>query len=192
MASRGLTNAVATGLATLAVLVQAALVMIALLAIVSLFSTRARRILIELRETLLGGELWAAWTVALVSMLGSLYFSQVANFIPCELCWFQRIAMYPLVVILLVAALRGDVRVGVQYAFVLPLVGILVAAYHIYIEINPSAEISACKVGGTSCATEWIKKFGYVTIPVLAITAFVAILTLLAIAWSRRAEDGRA
>jgi disulfide bond formation protein DsbB len=192
MASRGLTNAVATGLATLAVLVQAALVMIALLAIVSLFSTRARRILIELRETLLGGELWAAWTVALVSMLGSLYFSQVANFIPCELCWFQRIAMYPLVVILLVAALRGDVRVGVQYAFVLPLVGILVAAYHIYIEINPSAEISACKVGGTSCATEWIKKFGYVTIPVLAITAFVAILTLLAIAWSRRAEDGKA
>ena len=181
----GLTNAVSTGLAALAVMLQVVLVALALLALASLVSPRARRFLVEVRDTLLGGELWAAWAVALVSTLGSLYFSQIANFIPCELCWFQRIAMYPLAVILLVAALRRDARGGVQYAFVFPIVGILIATYHIYIEENPSATPAACKIGA-SCATKWIDKFGYITIPVLAITAFTAILTLLAMAWSRR------
>ncbi len=184
-----MTNAVSTGLATLAGLVQAALAILALLALASLRFEAPRRILVELREMMFGGELWAAWAVALVSMLGSLYFSQVADFIPCELCWFQRICMYPLVAVLLVGALRRDVRSAVQFAFVLPIVGFLIAAYHIYIEANPSAEPSGCRVGGTSCATKWIEKFGYITIPVLSITAFAAILTLLAFAWSRRDRE---
>ena len=184
-----MTNAVSIGLATLAVLVQAALVIVALLALASLRFAGPRRILVEMRETMLGGELWAAWAVALASMLGSLYFSQVANFVPCELCWFQRIAMYPLVAILLVGALRRDVRAAVQYAFVLPIAGVLIATYHIYIEANPSAEPSGCRVGGTSCATKWIEKFGYITIPVLSITAFAAILVLLAFVWSRRERE---
>lgn len=186
MVNSGLTNAISTGLATLAVLLAAALALIAVLALFSTFSERARRVLTDLRETVLGGELWAAWAVALVAMLGSLYFSEVANFVPCKLCWLQRIAMYPLVLILLVGALRGDVRAGVQYAFVFPIVGILIAAYHVYIEINPGAETASCRVGGASCATKWIDKFGFVTIPVLAMVAFGAILTLLALAWSRR------
>lgn len=187
-ATTSFTNGVTTGLAALAVLVQALLAILALIALTSLFFEPARRLLTELRDTLLGGEIWAAWVVALVAMSGSLYFSQVANFIPCELCWYQRIMMYPLVVILLVGALRKDVRAVVQYAFVLPIIGIGIAAYQIYIEQNPSAEPSACKVGGTSCATKWIDKFGYITIPVLSITAFTAILVLLAMAWSRRAD----
>ena len=180
-----LTNTVSVGLSALAVVVQALLALLALLALASLVFDGPRRALADLRDAIFGGELWAAWVFALVSTLGSLFFSQIANFVPCELCWFQRICMYPLTVILLVAALRKDVRTGVEYAFVLPIVGIAIAAYHIYIEANPSAEPSGCKVGGTSCATEWINKFGYITIPVLSITSFVAILTLLACAWWR-------
>ncbi len=180
-----LTNSVSVGLATLAVVVQAMLVLLALLALASLVFDGPRRALDDLRAALSGSELWVAWAFALASTLGSLFFSQIANFVPCELCWFQRICMYPLTVVLLVAALRKDARTGVQYAFVLPIVGVLIAAYHIYIEVNPSAEPSGCKVGGTSCATEWINKFGYITIPVLSITSFVAILTLLAFAWWR-------
>jgi disulfide bond formation protein DsbB len=183
------TNAVSIGLATLAVLLQVVLVIIAAIALSSLFFEGPKRLLVEMRETMFGGEIWAAWVVALVSMLGSLYFSQIANFVPCELCWFQRICMYPLVAVLLVGALRRDVRAAVQYAFVLPIVGVLVATYHIYIEANPSAEPSGCRVGGTSCATKWIEKFGYITIPVLSITAFATILTLLAFAWSRRERE---
>jgi disulfide bond formation protein DsbB len=181
-----MTNAVSIGLATLAVLVQIALAIVALLALSSLVSAPARRLLVELRDTMLGGELWAAWVVALAATLGSLYFSQIANFVPCELCWFQRIAMYPMAVILLIGALRRDVRIGVQYAFLFPIVGMMISTYHIYIEENPSAQPKACMVGGTTCATKWIDKFGYITIPVLAITAFAAIFTLLAFAWSRR------
>jgi disulfide bond formation protein DsbB len=185
-ATTGLTNAVSTGLAALAVLVQALLAIIAVIALASLVFDPARRLLTEIRDTMLGGEIWTAWAFALVATLGSLYFSQIADFIPCELCWFQRIMMYPLAVVLLVGALRRDMRAAVQYAFVLPIIGICIAAYQIYIEINPSAEPSACKVGGTSCATKWIDKFGYITIPVLSATAFAAILVLLAMAWSRR------
>ncbi len=186
MASPGLTNAVSTALAALAVLLQILVGVVALIALVSLVSPAARRLLVEVRDTLLGNELWIAWVIALTAMLGSLYFSELAKYVPCHLCWYQRIAMYPLAVVLLVAALRRDVRAGVQYAFVFPIVGILIATYHIYLEENPSSQPSSCKVGGTTCATKWIDKFGYITIPVLSITAFAAILTLLLMAWSRR------
>ena len=122
---------------------------------------------------------------ALVATLGSLFYSEVANFIPCRLCWFQRIAMYPLAVILFAAALRRDVRGAVLYAIWFPIVGALIAAWHIYIQINPEAESAVCKTGA-SCAAKWVNEFGYVTIPVLSLTAFSAIFTLLAMAWSRR------
>lgn len=186
MASQSLTNAVSTALAALAVLLQVLVGIVAVIALVSLFAPPARRLLIEIRDTLLGNEIWIAWAIAAAAVLGSLYFSELAKFIPCRLCWFQRIAMYPLAVILLVGALRRDVRAAVQYAFVFPIAGMIVSIYHIYIEENPSAETHACKVGGGSCTTKWIDKFGYITIPVLAITAFAAILTLLLFAWSRR------
>ena len=156
------------------------------LAIASRFSDSVADSLDTIRERLAPYALPGAFTVALLAVVGSLYFSEIAQFEPCRLCWYQRIAMYPLAVILLVAALRRDVRAGVQYAFVFPIVGILIAIYHIYLEQNPSAQPSSCKVGGATCATKWIEKFGYITIPVLSITAFAAILTLLAMAWSRR------
>jgi disulfide bond formation protein DsbB len=186
MASQSLTNAVSTALAALAVLLQILVVLVALLALISLASSGARRLLAEVRDTLLGSELWIAWVIALTATLGSLYFSELAKYVPCHLCWYQRIAMYPMAVILLVGALRRDVRAGVQYAFLFPIVGALISIYHIYLEENPSAQPAGCKVGGTTCATKWIDKFGYITIPMLALTAFAAILTLLLFAWSRR------
>jgi disulfide bond formation protein DsbB len=181
-----MTKAVTTALASLAVLTQVVLAIIVVIALLSLVFAPARRLLVEIRDTLLGGELWAAWAFALVATLGSLYFSQVADFVPCELCWFQRIAMYPMVIVLFVSALRGNIRVGVQYSFLFPIIGILISIYHIYIEQNPSAAPKACNVGGASCVTKWIDKFGYITIPVLAGTAFAAIIVLVAMAWSRR------
>jgi disulfide bond formation protein DsbB len=186
MASQSLTNAVSTALAALAVLLQVLVVLIALLALLALLVPAARRLLVEVRDTLLGNELWIAWAIGLVATLGSLYFSELAKYVPCHLCWYQRIAMYPMAVILLVGAWRRDARAAVQYAFVFPIVGALISIYHIYLEENPSAQPAGCKVGGTPCATKWIDKFGYITIPMLALTAFAAILTLLLLAWSRR------
>jgi disulfide bond formation protein DsbB len=179
-----LTDAVSIALASLAVVVQAALAALVVLALASLVSARARRWLTELRDTLAGTELWAAWAVALTATLGSLFFSEVSDFTPCQLCWFQRIAMYPLAALLLLAAIRRDVRGGALYALPFPIAGALVSIWHIYIEINPEAESASCKVAAP-CSLKWIEELGYVTIPVLALTAFSAILALLLMARSR-------
>jgi disulfide bond formation protein DsbB len=183
-----MTDAIATGLAALAVLLQVLLVLLALLALAATMSARARGALREVRDTLLGGELWLAWAIALVATLGSLYFSEIADFEPCRLCWFQRICMYPLVVLLFGMALRRDAANALLYALPLPVIGAGVAIYHEYIVYHPEAETAGCKQG-VSCTVRWIEKFGYVQIPTLALTAFLAIAALLLFAgW--RARDG--
>src|SRR5262252_10760527 len=75
-----------------------------------------------IRRLLWGYELWAAFVVAAIATGGSLFFSQIANFPPCELCWFQRICMYPLSYLLLILAWHGDNRAA-RYLLPLPVVG---------------------------------------------------------------------
>lgn len=111
--------------------------------------------------------------VALVATSGSLYLSLGLGLIPCELCWYQRILMYPLVVVLGVALLEG--RRTVYYTGApLATLGAAIAAYHSYIQINPAA--SSCTVG---CSAVQYTVFG-LTIPNLSLLAFVAILLVLA------------
>jgi disulfide bond formation protein DsbB len=78
------------------------------------------------------------------------------------------------------------VRGGALYALPFPVIGALVAIYHVYIEYNPEAESASCRVSAP-CSLKWIEELGYVTIPVLALTAFAAIFALLAMARSRDA-----
>jgi len=85
------------------------------------------------RSALWGYELWAAFVVAAIATGGSLFFSEIAHFVPCELCWFQRICMYPLSIITLLAALAGDHRVA-RYLLPLPIVGAGVSVYHLLVE----------------------------------------------------------
>jgi disulfide bond formation protein DsbB len=177
MSKADATHAVSAGLAGLAIALQVVVVALLVLALLGLALPAARRPL----RSIAGGELWIAWVVALVATLGSLFFSEIADFIPCRLCWFQRIAMYPLAVVLLIGALRRDIRGAALYALPFPIVGGLVSAYHIYIENHPEAESAGCTIGAP-CSTKWIDEFGYVTIPTLAITAFAAILALLVFA----------
>jgi disulfide bond formation protein DsbB len=184
MTRADVTDAVSAGLAGLAIAIQAIVVAIALLALVGLVVPAARRPIRALRESVAGGELWIAWLFALAATLGSLFFSEYAHFIPCRLCWFQRIAMYPMAVILLIGAIRRDFRGAALYALALPVLGAGVSIYHIYIENHPEAESAGCKVGAP-CATKWIDKFGYITIPTLALTAFAAIFVMLVLAWLR-------
>lgn len=190
MSKQDATDVVATAFAALAVFLQVLIVLIVLLAVLSLFVPAARRLLVEIRDTMLGGELWIAWGIALAATLGSLFFSEISDFFPCRLCWFQRIFMYPLAILLLVGALRKDVRAAVQYTFLLPIIGAGFSLYHLYIEANPEKESAGCKVGGGGCSTKWIDEFGYITIPMLALTAFAAIGVLLAFVWSRRERGG--
>lgn len=126
----------------------------------------------------IGSRAWLAGAtlVAAVATAGSLYLSEVLGLIPCELCWYQRILMYPLVIVVGVAALEK--RVG-AYRTALPLsiTGVAVAAYHSYLQV--AVEPTTCTVGG--CGTVQYRVLG-LTIPNLSLLAFVSISFVLVIA----------
>lgn len=176
-----MTDTIDTLLAALGVLGQIAIVVILVAGAAALVSPRAREALLGSWSALQRQALWAAWLVAAVATGGSLYFSEIAGYIPCQLCWYQRICMYPLSITLLAGAILRDRR-AVLYSMVFPLVGAFVSIRHIYIENNPEAESASCRIGAP-CSAKYIDEFGYVTIPTLALTAFVLIGLLLGIAW---------
>jgi len=118
-----------------------------------------------------------AFSASLVAVAGSLYFSEVAGFAPCLLCWYQRIAMYPLLVVLGVGLARADAGVW-RYALPLPAVGVLISAYHVYVQWQPNADPGACGTGAP-CTTRYVAVFGVVSIPVMAGAAFLLIGALM-------------
>ncbi len=122
---------------------------------------------------------WAIWVVALVATLGSLYFSQILHWSPCVLCWYQRIFMYPIVLIGMMGYLRRDWS---WYWYVLPLavVGWVFAFYHNLLRWGILPE--TCSATGSSClqGTPW---FGFITIPLLSLTAFTIILICIWRIW---------
>ncbi len=177
-------------LAALAILAQISAVVVVALIVAVTVNPRARASFAGSWATLSRQAVWLAWGVAAVATIGSLYFSEIADYLPCRLCWFQRIAMYPLAVVLLVGALLRDRRVTL-YAAAFPLIGAAFSIYHIYIEVNPEAESAACRAG-VPCSTRWIDEFGYVTIPVMALSGFAligALLVLAALAGRRAREE---
>ena len=123
-------------------------------------------------------SLYLAWFVALVAMCGSLYFSNVLGFPPCVLCWYQRILMYPLVIILAIAIIYKDTK-AYRYALPMVIIGGLISVYHnlLYYNILPESA-SPCQIG-VSCTTHFIEYFGFVTIPFLSLCAFVLITILM-------------
>ena len=116
--------------------------------------------------------------IATTATVGSLIFSEVLKFPPCTLCWYQRVAMYPIVVILAVGILRKDKNTPL---FVLPLsiAGLLTAVYHNLLYYNIIPESEAPCVQGISCTTKFIEWFGFITIPFLSLSAFVIITILM-------------
>jgi disulfide bond formation protein DsbB len=123
---------------------------------------------------------WLAFAVALVSTLGSLYLSEVARFVPCTLCWYQRIAMYPLPLLLGIAAVRGDVAVR-RYAVPLAGIGALIAAYHVALQRLPGGLPSGSCSLDVPCTAIYVERFGFVTIPAMALIGFVAIVVTLTV-----------
>lgn len=115
--------------------------------------------------------------VAGVSTLGSLYFSEVADYVPCRLCWYQRIAMYPIAVIALVALLRRD-RAARYYTVPLAAIGIAISGYHYLIERGVLADSDSCSLFGPPCAAVWFEYLGFVTLAFMALCGFFAILVL--------------
>ena len=132
---------------------------------------------------------WLAWLVALGATLGSLYFSEVADFTPCRLCWFQRIAMYPLAVVLLVGAIRKDLNVR-WYAAPLAAIGVAISGWHSLIEWRPALDNGACEFQGPSCTFIWFRQFG-LSLANMALIGFLTILILLLVRFPARLTQVR-
>ena len=122
--------------------------------------------------------IFSAWLIAAVSTLGSLFFSEVMELIPCELCWYQRIFLFPLAIILLIGLFPLDKKV-VNYALPLAIIGLLFTVYHCLLFFGVIPEnLQPCSQG-VSCTDDNMELFGFLPIPLLALIAFLMIIILL-------------
>jgi len=128
--------------------------------------------------------LFAAWVVALLATAGSLFFSYVMDFAPCVLCWYQRICLFPLVVVLARGLFPFD-RGAVKYALPLAILGWVVAAYHNLVQAGVVPESLQPCAKGVSCTEEYLKLFGVLSIPALSLLGFTTLAGIL-IALDRR------
>jgi hypothetical protein len=128
---------------------------------------------------------YLAFGTALTAMLGSLYYSEIVGFVPCTLCWYQRILMYPLPLILLIGIFKHDEGV---FDYVLPIsvLGIGVSTYHYLIQLGIVRHSTACSVG-IPCGLRYVNYLEFVTIPLMALTAFTIITCVMALGkWTDR------
>lgn len=134
-------------------------------------------------------SLLLSWIASLIATIGSLYFSEVMHFIPCTLCWYQRIFMYPLAIILGIAVYRNDKGI---YKYVLPLsiIGILISGYHTLLQKIPYLQQFEMCTSGVPCSKDYINWLGFITIPLLALIAFIIItISLIILARSQKEEE---
>nr|WP_309099031.1 disulfide oxidoreductase [Fredinandcohnia onubensis] len=125
-------------------------------------------------EKILETYLFIAFAAALISTLGSLYFSEIQKFVPCELCWYQRIFMYPLVIILGIAIFKKNYSIAL-YTFILSLIGGSISIYHYLVQKIPAVGENSLACGVVPCSGQYINWFGFVTIPFLALIGFTII-----------------
>lgn len=133
-----------------------------------------------------GGDLawvlvFAAWVITAAATLGALFFSEIMELPPCLLCWYQRIFMFPLVLLLPVGLFPFDPKV-VRYALPLAVVGGAIAAYHQLLVLGIVPESASPCTRGVPCAEVQIEWLGFITIPLLAVAAFASIIVLLLVA----------
>ena len=135
-------------------------------------------------ETVAWMLVFGAWLVASASTLGALFFGEVMQLPPCVLCWYQRIFMFPLVLILPIGLFPFDRKV-VRYALPLAALGWLFAAFHLLLVAGVIPESIKPCTQGVPCSETVIEWFGFVTIPLLSLVAFSTIIALLVPAYSR-------
>jgi disulfide bond formation protein DsbB len=130
-------------------------------------------------------SLYLAWVVSLVAVTGSLFFSEYIGYEPCKLCWFQRIFMYPQAILLAIACYKNDRR-QIPYLLPLSVIGGSISLYHYAEQKIPGlAKLLPC-TSGVPCNEDYINWLGFITIPFLALIAFILIFVLL---WMGRSDS---
>jgi|SRR5580700_375441 disulfide bond formation protein DsbB len=181
--SSGIIN---TGYAVLALVADALVLLIVIAFAISRTSAVARERWGRLRDGITPFALQVAWIAAVLATFGSLYLQFGEQLNPCEFCWFQRICMYPLSLLLGIAAFRGDIQVAKRYFIGLAVVGAGLAVYHYQLERVPG-EPTVCG-SAVPCNVAVINVFGFISVPFLSMAAFLLITTLLLMARSRGDE----
>ncbi|MCM3573433.1 MULTISPECIES: disulfide oxidoreductase [Mesobacillus] len=132
--------------------------------------------------------LFAAWAASIVAMFGSLYFSEIRQYEPCLLCWYQRILMYPFALILGIAVVKKDYKITF-YTMIMSAVGGLISLYHYSLQKVPFMADNAVTCGRVPCTGQYINWLGFITIPFLALTAFIIIFSLSLLVWKKSKEE---
>lgn len=117
------------------------------------------------------------WLQTLIATVGSLFYSEVMGYVPCDLCWIQRIFMYPLVIIYGVAAIKRDILIALP-GLILSIAGSCVAIYHYALQKVPLLQDAGGFCSTVSCNVQYVNYFGFITIPFLAAIAFLVVFTL--------------
>jgi disulfide bond formation protein DsbB len=118
---------------------------------------------------------WLSFLVALTATLGSLFYSEIAGYEPCKYCWIQRIFMYPLSIMFLIALVKKDGNVF-RYTFPLTILGGLLAGYHYLLQRGIAPAVPCDALGySVACSKIFVMNFGYITIPLMAFSAFLLI-----------------
>jgi disulfide bond formation protein DsbB len=167
-----------TFFALLTVVANVAVVVAIVLAIGGRWSEGIASLRARTAAGLAGHEISLAFFVALTATLGSLYLSEVVHLIPCTYCWYQRIAMYPLVLLFGVAWMRKDPGIR-HYAAPLAGIGLFIASYHYLIQRVPSLDAGTACSTTVPCTAAWFYEFGFISIPYMAGSAFALILMLM-------------
>ncbi len=174
------TDTFSTFFTLLALLAVGFSVAVAVAALAAAVSPSARARLVPLRRDLGEASVWLGWLVAATATLGSLYYSETAHFVPCQFCWYQRIFMYPLAVILLVAAVRKDRGIW-RYGLPLSVIGLAISLYHYQLQLFPEQGSGACS-DGVPCTVKYVEELGFASIPFMAACGFLAIFILMLLA----------
>lgn len=162
-------------LATLTIFAQAVIVFLIIVLLLSKFGKK-NSLVTGIVKFYAQNSLSFAFLVALVATAGSLFLSEFAHFTPCKLCWYQRICMYPQVLLLGFAAIKNDFNIK-KYVLGLSVVGLVISTYHYLLQMSPLP--LPCTDEVANCALKQVAPYGYVTIPMMAGTAFLLIIILM-------------
>ncbi|KKS98153.1 MAG: disulfide bond formation protein DsbB, disulfide bond formation protein DsbB [Candidatus Gottesmanbacteria bacterium GW2011_GWA2_43_14] len=171
--------AVTTFLSVLTVAGLVGAVFLALIYLLPKNSKKTGKKLVPLKQWLSQYAFHLALIVSLTATMGSLYFSEIAGYEPCKLCWYQRILMYPQVLLLGLSLIMKDKNIG-RYLLMLSLIGLPVAVYHYYLQWGGNPLVPCSTVGiSVDCSDRFVMQFGFVSIPFMSFTSFLLIALLM-------------
>lgn len=149
---------------------------VGLMLLISTFFTDKKSIIRKLAGIVGENAIVLSLIVASMATISSLFLSEVAGFPPCKLCWYQRIFMYPQVIVLGAAMWLNDLKARIT-ALILSVIGLIIGIYHVLVQFFPAS--FKCSDEIANCALKSFTYYGFITIPVMSVTAFLAIILLL-------------